>query len=384
MAIVKMGIQDESSEIKYDNIISGLNATNVKDAIDELKNTFAMITSYAAMGKYGSTYVTSDAPTIWTSMNFNIIDEQTDINTIELDVNFTERIKIKENGIYLIGYRINVDDEIQGRIIVNNTTIVAGSYAKEGDLVDPYWEEPETSLSHSVSISLTAGDYVSFQYKSATSGEKIILRDDRSTNFSIIKISGIRGVPGTPGTGSTVNIKNNGIYVPFTPFNTLDFVGSLITVTGNDSGIATVEINNSTVTKNYFHAHNNTTTQTLTTAFVTAIIGTSIRCDAIYSNTNGSVTVNKTGNFKITYDISATTTGSRSTLEIVLQINDTNVPGSFAYSYHRSSDNGEDTASGTVLVSLTYGDIVRVRIREINGTIITKANACRLTIEEIN
>ncbi len=134
--------------------------------------------------------------------------------------------------------------------------------------------------------------------------------------------------------------------------------------------------------KEIFHAHNNTTTQVLTTTFVTAIIGTDIESDASFSNTNGEVTVNKTGRFTVHYEIGADSTGARSSMECVLQVNTVNVPGSFAYGYHRNTANGENTAACTSVVDLTSGDVVRVQIREIAGTVVTLANASRLTIEE--
>jgi len=138
-------------------------------------------------------------------------------------------------------------------------------------------------------------------------------------------------------------------------------------------------------TKEVFSAHNGTTTQTLTGTFVTAIIGTDIRSDASFSNTLGEVTVNKTANYMINYDIGADSTGARSSMEAVLQVNGVNVPGTFAYSYHRNTTNGEDTATMSgVPVSLTAGDVVRVRIREISGGIQTLQNASRLTIKEID
>ena len=71
-------------------------------------------------------------------------------------------------------------------------------------------------------------------------------------------------------------------------------------------------------------------------------------------------------------------------MECVLQINGVDVPGSFAYTYNRNSANGENTSSATMLVSITSGDVVRVRVREISGTVVTKANSCRLTIREID
>ncbi len=136
--------------------------------------------------------------------------------------------------------------------------------------------------------------------------------------------------------------------------------------------------------KQSFQASNGATTQTLTTTFVTAILGTDLRSDAIYSNTLGEVTVNQTGNFEVTYDITNDSTGARSTGENKLQVNGVDVPGSFAYTYNRNSPNGENTASATLLVSLTAGDVVRVQIREVAGTVVTVANACRLTIREID
>ncbi len=137
--------------------------------------------------------------------------------------------------------------------------------------------------------------------------------------------------------------------------------------------------------KESFHAYNAAVTQVLTTTFVTAVIGTDIRSDASFVNDGlGTITVNKTGNFRITYDIGADSTGPRSSMECKLQVNTVDVPGTFSYGYHRNTGNGEDTASCTTLVSLTSGDAVRVQIREIAGAIVTLANACRLTIEEID
>jgi hypothetical protein len=155
---------------------------------------------------------------------------------------------------------------------------------------------------------------------------------------------------------------------------------------GYESGAWENLVEDVTITpKEVFSAHNGTTTQALTGTFVTAIIGTNIRSDASFSNTLGEVTVNKTANYMINYDIGADSTGARSSMEAVLQVNGVNVPGTFAYSYHRNTTNGEDTATMSgVPVSLTAGDVVRVRIREISGGIQTLQNASRLTIEEID
>lgn len=384
MAIVKMGIQDEASEITYNNSISEISATNVQNAIDELSLSFSSITAYASVGNYGSTYTTSNVPLSWTTMSFDITDEETNPDVIEKDSVYPSRINIKENGTYLVGYRVNIDDELQGRIVINDTTFVPGSYAMEGSLTDQ--TDPQTVISHFIPVTLNAGDYLSFQYKSATTYETILFREDRSANFTVIKIpgGGIRGPQGPvgpAGSGTTLHIKDDDVYVPNTPFSILNFKGDSVSVTDGGSGMANITF--SSPTRAYFHAHNNTTTQTLSTSFVTIIIATNIRKDSIYNNVNGQVTINKTGYFKVTYDVGATSTGARSTSESVLEHNGVIVPGSYSYGYHRNVDNGENTVSATVIVSITSGDYIRVRIKEKNGGIVTLANACRLTIEEI-
>jgi hypothetical protein len=98
------------------------------------------------------------------------------------------------------------------------------------------------------------------------------------------------------------------------------------------------------------------------------------------------VTVTQTGWYEISYDIGAeSTNGDRSTLEAVLQRNAVNVPGTFAYSYHRTSGEGDDTASCTAVVNITANDVIRVRIRIEGGSgIQTKSNACRLNIRRVD
>jgi len=387
MGIVKMGAQDDASEINFNNTSIGMVATNVQDAIEEIKTTVVTSTTeYAAVGNYGSTYVTHNAPLTWTNISFDIIDEQTNTDIVEIDDTYSNRINIKQTGTFLVGYRINIDDEMQGRMRLNDLSTIPGSYAMEGSLTDT--TDPQTAISHFTAVTLSSGDYLTLQFQATTDYEKILFRDDRSTNITIIKIAaggsdGPMGLQGVTGSGSNINVKNNGVYVPNTPFDALNFKGNGVIVTDGGSGVADVEIEG-TIDKEYFYAHNDTTTQVLSTTFVTVIIGTDVRSDSIYSNTDGEVTVSKTGNFKITADIASDSSGVRSTTEAVLQINGIDVPGSFAYGYHRNSNSGEDSSSITALCSLTANDIVRVRIRQINGGVETLSNACRLTIEEID
>jgi len=138
------------------------------------------------------------------------------------------------------------------------------------------------------------------------------------------------------------------------------------------------------IPKEHFHSHNGATTQTLTATFVTLLMGIDVRSDPIYTNVTGEVTINKSGNYKLIFDATCNSTGSRSTSESKLQINGIDVAGTFAYGYHRNSNSGHNTASSASLLAITAGDTIRVQIREVNGTVVTTANACRLTISEID
>jgi hypothetical protein len=316
-------------------------------------------------------------PTTWTDVNFDVTHVENNTAVVEHDNTNTDRFLIKETGLYFLNFAMSFDadageETIQGRFRINDTTVVPGSIrtASEDDEIN--------DLSNAITAELTAGDFVSFQHQASGTGNVL----DSSSNICITRASGVKGDKGDTGSGSTITIQDEGSTVTGGPHSTLNFVGDGITASNAGGGVATITVD--AATKQAFHSHNNTTTQTLTTAFVTAIVGTDIRSDAIFSNTSGEVTVSKTGNFLISYDITGDSGGQRSSMECVLQVNGTDVPGSFAYGYHRSSSNGEDTASATVLRALTSGDVVRVRIREINGSITTVANACRLVIKEID
>ncbi len=88
-----------------------------------------------------------------------------------------------------------------------------------------------------------------------------------------------------------------------------------------------------------------------------------------FSLSGGRVTVNFTGRVKVTYSVSADGTNTtRASMLWDLYQNAAIVPGSRSFTYHRTTASGEDTASRTVLLDVTSGDIVDVRGQVVAGT----------------
>lgn len=326
------------------------------------------------------TTVLNDIPLSWIDLNFDVTDFENDDTVIEHDDVNRDRILIKENGVYEIWYSFTVDDEAQGRVRINDSAVVAGSLREAGEVFDA--NDNIVMLSVKTVASLTAGDFLTVQIQSRTTAE-ILFAD---ATFVVTKLEGSQGPQGIPGTGSSIIVEDEGTTVPGGPHTTLNFIGDGVTVTNAGSGEASVNIPGFEGKRIFYH-HNGTTTQSLTGSFVTALFNSAVRTDgAAFSYASGQVTVTQTGWYEITYNIGAeSTNGDRSTLEAVLQQNAVNVPGTFAYSYHRTTGEGDDTASCTAVVNITANDIMRVRIRVEDGTgIQTKQNACRFMIRRVD
>ena len=142
--------------------------------------------------------------------------------------------------------------------------------------------------------------------------------------------------------------------------------------------------------KSHFSGHNNAITQTFNATPTTINFGTVIRSDADYSEAadvgGTAVTINTAGWYKIEYEVSTDgTTGTRSIMEAVVQVNGTALPGSTSYAYHRNTAAGEGTASGTIIANLAATDVVRVQGVVIAGNAVTTvAEGCRLNIQSID
>lgn len=322
------------------------------------------------------TTVFNNIPLSWIDLTFNVTDFENDSSVIE-HLSTTDRIQVKEAGTYEIYYFLTCDDEVQGRVRVNDSTVIPGSTQQSGDPNDV--NNVITPLSVKVYATLAANDFLTVQIQADTSAENLFA----DAIFLVKKLEGGQGPKGDPGDGASVIVNDEGVAVPNGPFSTLNFTGAGVTASDAGSGVTTVDIPG-TGLKTFFLAHNGSTTQTLTTSFVTALFNTNIRNDSPFVYSGGVVTINKTGWFKITSEITATTTNSRSGSEQRLAINGSAVTGTLANGYHRQTNTGRNTHTVTWLVNITSGDNIRTQIREYIGTCVTVANSCRLMIEEVD
>lgn len=182
----------------------------------------------------------------------------------------------------------------------------------------------------------------------------------------------------------TIAVTGQSNVVADSPTDTLTFVGS--------NGIAiTTNAGTDTVTfarvNNLLSRHNGAVTQTFGTTPITVQFGTNIRTDSNYTyNANGEVTINASGWYRITYDVSidVPSGSTRTTSTTFLENNTVEISGTRAYGYHRTSANGLDTISNSLFLNLTATNVIRVRTNQINGgNLSTVANGCRLTFEFI-
>ena len=88
-------------------------------------------------------------------------------------------------------------------------------------------------------------------------------------------------------------------------------------------------------------------------------------------------------NFRVSTDISSGS--SRSVSRAFLNNNDVFVAGSNIYMYNRQSTEGENTASGCLILDLVSGDTLNVIVKRHSGTDSLRcvAAACAMTITKL-
>lgn len=323
--------------------------------------------------------VLNGVPLSWTDLNYDVTDFENDSAVVEhLAPGTPDRIQVKEAGTYEVRYLLTCDDEIQGRIRVNDSTVIPGSTQQSGDPNDV--NNVIAAITTPVYVQLNANDFLTVQVQAATTAENI----QADALFQVKKLEGAQGPQGPAGGGSSVIVEDEGVTVTGGPFTSLNFTGDGVTATDGGSGTATIDIPGGGSGKRFFLHHNGTTTQTLTGTAVTALFNTAVRADSIYSYSAGVVTINETGWYKITAEFTADSTGSRSTSEQQLVIDGSTITGTLAFGYHRQSAQGRNTVSTTWLANITSGQTVSVNYREASGTVVTEENSCRLLIEEID
>ena len=145
-----------------------------------------------------------------------------------------------------------------------------------------------------------------------------------------------------------------------------------------------------TGTKRYFDVYDLPGGQTFTTSTITVNLDT-IRANSgggAFTLTSDTITVNNTGVYKVDFRISVgiANGNSRSSSRGRMELNSTELAGSTIYLYHRVANNGWNTGSASMILSLTAGDELRLRINcftDNGSTLETQAQASGITIVEL-
>lgn len=178
-------------------------------------------------------------PLTWTDLTFDLTDAESDSTIIEHDApTLPDRITVKEDGWYQIYYNLTVDDEVEARVRINDTTIVPGSVQEAGEIADA--NDVIVQCSALCFVELNASDYLTVQIQARTTAE-ILFNDAIFSVHKTDAVVGPQGPPGQDGTGQSVSIQDNDVTV-VDPVQVLNFEGDL-TVVDEGSGKVTVNVN---------------------------------------------------------------------------------------------------------------------------------------------
>lgn len=142
-------------------------------------------------------------------VTFNTTDIENDPAVLEHDNTNTDRILVKEDGLYLVSYGVTFLDQggsgsyplFGGQFRVNDSTIVVGSVAATGLIDFNATVNMYNSLSKSAVVSLVDGDFLTFQLQADVAGFSTL----QNASVIVMKLEGIEGPEGPAGPGNTLD-----------------------------------------------------------------------------------------------------------------------------------------------------------------------------------
>lgn len=104
-----------------------------------------------------------------------------------------------------------------------------------------------------------------------------------------------------------------------------------------------------------------------------------------YSSDGDYIQIEEDGDYLVRIHVTADNTGGgRLSAEWYITVNDVEVDGTRAATYHRVLDDGDDTASITAVLTLSSGDTIAVAgISNDSNYVVSKANGCRIMIRKL-
>lgn len=173
--------------------------------IDDTGGAVSGYTALPAVQARRNTNFPMASVNVWYNIPFNLTDIQNNTDVLQHSTTNTERIDIKEEGLYRISYQINPYDNtvirhrVNSRVVKNGNTQLSGSFLENHDYQDENVPTVSTFLAQ-----LNAADFITLQVQRTTAATII-----NETMINIVKLEGIKGEKGDkgdkgdPGDGSS-------------------------------------------------------------------------------------------------------------------------------------------------------------------------------------
>ena len=247
-----------------------------------------------------------------------------------------------------------------------------------------------------VILDLAVGDQVKVQAQRGTGPDSLIICPDACslTIESLEGVEGEQGIQGPPGNdgadgadgadGNSVTVQEDDVNV-VANIATLNF-DSGFDVTDNGGSKATVSLAPSVANANRLFRHNGNNTTVLTPTEVTVEFQELVRQDAAFAYSAGEITINDTGWYRLSVDIQVQSNATRSAVFGRLERNAgagfLTVEGT-EYGIYCRTNQSYSLGGFTILLNVTSGDIIRVRIAEDTGTPVLIGQGQRIVLERV-
>ena len=404
--------KDEADEISYDNTTSGLAATNVQTAIDEVEGRVDVNETNISTNTTNISELELNQDDLVTLTG--VAENSTDLGTfsgVVIGDNVTIKTALQqlENSVSSIRVTdvfvvadipardaLTVQDEGDVAVVLDDGTGRRHSYIYDGSV----WQDLKT------------GDTVTSV--NTQTGDVVLDTDDiseGSTNLyhTVARARVAAVVNSTAGneTDQAASVAAMKAYVA-SELATQDEADE-ISYDNTTSGLTATDVQNAidevearvdaieAVAKDFIYA-NQTVAQTGINGTSQNLVFDNLALQSpasVFSlnTTTGELTINKTGIFKIDYRATSDTDdGARRTTETLLEVDtgsgfaeiSASLGSSRGYTYNRNNASGENTATTQAILSVTSGDVIRVRVRRSNGVGIVRTvpSGTSISVEE--
>jgi len=391
----------ESDELKtYVNnanitINDGDQDLNIQDGLKHIQIQSVYEDSLEDGGQPGQIY--HDAPAIHVSLStsrpltnnyadlyFENKELENNSDVIEQDPNNSDRILIKESGLYLVHFRAEVQttdetDYSYFRLRKNDTDVL-----HINEFLSRTYQNEIQNVVFLLPINLNLNDFITVQGRKGPNTDDNLLSGD----LSVIKMSGIQGETGPPG-GTTVDIQKDDSTI-VTNCDVINFEGSVV-VTDNGNNKTTVTIVDEKYIPKIIQVVDTAGNRNVNVNTATRIPFNNeyfkdidVFDHSVVSNTS-RIYVQKNGLYFCTFTLNVKNNAySRKTIKAFLRKNDVDdLDISTAYSYARNTTDDKLSVEKSFYITLNANDFIELFAKRegSSGSAITIADESILSLE---